>query len=312
MSGTPTRLTMRSGRLRSSIVSAKEPLVTARTSSMPAWPSAACSAASAVRSGSIRITRGIGASGSRPGRRRGRERLDQLDEARLVDRLGDVVLHAQLAREVHVLGAGPRGEDDDRQVARRRLAVEVADQLVAVETRHLQIRDDDVDRLLGELLERLGTVPGGDDVEPGALEHAADELPHADRIVDEQDAALGLGGRRDHRLRLTPERLGRGGAYLEELQGVEQEDDPPLPRDGGAGERSDALQERAEVLDDDLFLAQKLLHDHGQGLAPGPEGDDRERAVGVARRELEHAIEPDQVDALALDLDRFHAVHAAD
>src|SRR6267142_5299783 len=135
MSGTPTRLTMRSGRLRSSIVSAKEPLVTARTSLMPVSPRAACIAASAVRSGSIRMTRGIGASGFR--RRRGRdgERLDQLDEARLVDRLGHVVLHAQLAREAHVLGAGPRGEHDDRQITRRRLPIEVADQLVAVETR---------------------------------------------------------------------------------------------------------------------------------------------------------------------------------
>src|SRR5437660_12729385 len=153
MSGTPTRLTMRSGRLRSSIVSANEPLVTARMSLMPACPRAACIAVSAARSGSIRMTRGIGASGSRPRRRRDGERLDQLDEARLVDRLGHVVLHAQLAREVHVLGAGARGEPDHRQVTRARLAVEVADQLVAVEAWHLQIRDDDVDRLLRELLQ---------------------------------------------------------------------------------------------------------------------------------------------------------------
>src|SRR5882724_10562894 len=195
MSGTPTRLTMRSGRLRSSIVSAKEPLVTAGTSSKPARPRAACMAARASRSGSISSTRGMGASALRPSR--SRERLDQLDEADLVDRLGDIVLDPQLAREVLVLGAGPRGQDDHRQVARRGLPVEVADQLVAVESRHLQIGDDHVDRPLGELLERLGTVPGSDDAKSGALEHPPDELPHADGVVDEKDAALALGGRRD-------------------------------------------------------------------------------------------------------------------
>src|SRR6266852_1151854 len=143
MSRTPTRLTMRSGRLRSSIVSAKEPLVTANTSLKPPCARAACIAASAVRSGSITITRGMAVSGSRSRRRRGGERLDQLDEARLVDRLGHVVLDAQLAREVHVLGAGSSGQDDHRQVARGGLAVEVADQLVAVEARHFQGRDED-------------------------------------------------------------------------------------------------------------------------------------------------------------------------
>src|SRR5437588_7088966 len=117
MSGTPTRLTMRSGRLRSSIVSTKEPLVTASTSKPPC-SSAACIAASAVRSGSITITRGMVASGSRPRRRRDGGRLDRLDEARLVDRLGHVVLEAQLTREVYVLGAGPGGQDVHRPVAR--------------------------------------------------------------------------------------------------------------------------------------------------------------------------------------------------
>src|SRR5438309_478043 len=247
MSGTPTRLTMRSGRLRSSIVSAKEPLVTARTSLKPPWARAACIAASAVRSGSIKITRGIVASGSCPRRRRDGERLDQLDEARLVDRLGHVVLDAQLTREVHVLGAGPSGQDDHRQVARGRLAVEIADQLVAVETRHLQIGDDDVDRMLRKLLERFGTIPGGDDVEPGTLEHSADELAHADRVVDEQDTALGLGGGHGDRFPLAAKlgstRPGRAGAHVEKLQRVEQQDDLALPGDGRASEGPDALQE---------------------------------------------------------------------
>src|SRR5882724_122728 len=316
MSGTPTRLTIRSGRLRSSIVSAKEPLVTARTSLKPPCARAACIAASAVLSGSIRITRGMVASGARPRRRRDRERLDQLDEAYLVDRFGDVVLDAQLAREVHVLGAGPSGQDDHRQVARGGLAAEVADQLVAVEARHLQIRDDDVDRLLRELLQRFRAVPGGDDVEPGALEHSADELAHADRVVDEQDAALGLRRRRGDRLVLAAEldgaRPGGRGAHLEELQRVEEQDDVPLPGDGCTGEGPDALKEGAEILDDDLFLAEKLVHDHGERLAPGPEGDDRQRPVGLAPRDLKHAIEPYEVDALSLDLDRLDAILGPD
>src|SRR5215467_12021237 len=100
MSGTAKRLTIRSGRLRSSIVSANEPLVTAVTSLNPACHSAVCIAKSAPRSGSITSMRGM-ALGSRTRRRRDRENLDQLDEARLIDRLGHVVLDPQLAREIH-------------------------------------------------------------------------------------------------------------------------------------------------------------------------------------------------------------------
>src|SRR5262249_62238577 len=114
MSGTARRLTIRSGRLRSSMVSANEPVVTAVTSLNPACRSAVCIAKSAPRSGSIRSIRGM-ALGSRPRRRRDREDLDQLYEARLVDRLGHVMLDPQLAREIDVLGPGPRRENDPRQ-----------------------------------------------------------------------------------------------------------------------------------------------------------------------------------------------------
>src|SRR5262249_47321300 len=154
MSGTPTRLTMRAGRLRSSMVSAKEPLVTARTSSKPARARAARIAASAAESGSISKTRGI-VSGSLA-RRRHREQLDQLNERGLLDRFGDVMLDAELPCEVDVLGARARGQHHHRQSSRRRPAVEVTDQLVAVQSRHLEIGDDDVHRVLRELLERLG------------------------------------------------------------------------------------------------------------------------------------------------------------
>src|SRR5262245_2013931 len=201
MSGTAKRLTIRSGRLRSSIVSANEPLVTGVTSLNPACHSAVCIAKSAPRSGSIRSIRGM-TLGSPSRRRRDREDLDQLDEARLVDWLGHVVPDPQLAREVDVLGPGPRRENDHRKVAGRRLPAEAADQLVAVESWHLKIRDEDVNRELGQLLERLGSVTGGRDVEPGALEHAAHEFPHAEGVVDEHDTAPGGGDRRSRRHRL--------------------------------------------------------------------------------------------------------------
>jgi len=65
-------------------------------------------------------------------------------------------------------------------------------------------------------------IPGGDDVESGALEHSADEPAHADRVVDEQDTALGLGGGRGDRLTLAAKlggtRPGRCGAQVEQLQ----------------------------------------------------------------------------------------------
>src|SRR5712691_559232 len=59
MSGTRARLTMRSGRSRSSMVNAKEPLATAATSVSPAVASAFWSAATLARSGSISSTRAI-------------------------------------------------------------------------------------------------------------------------------------------------------------------------------------------------------------------------------------------------------------
>src|SRR2546425_6376440 len=105
MSGTPARLTMRSGRLRSSIVSANDPLVAAATSWKSAARRAACRTARARRSGSISRMRGIGLL-SHPRRRGDGQGLDEPDEAGLVDRLCDVVLDSQLLREAHLL-CGP-------------------------------------------------------------------------------------------------------------------------------------------------------------------------------------------------------------
>src|SRR5438874_1585615 len=59
MSGMRARLTMRSGRSRSSIVSANEPLITADTSVSPATASAFCRAATVPRSGSMSSSRAI-------------------------------------------------------------------------------------------------------------------------------------------------------------------------------------------------------------------------------------------------------------
>src|SRR6059036_1187906 len=59
MSGMRARLTMRSGRSRSSMVSANEPLTTADTSVSPATASAVCSAATVDRSGSMSSSRAI-------------------------------------------------------------------------------------------------------------------------------------------------------------------------------------------------------------------------------------------------------------
>jgi len=50
--------------------------------------------------------------------------------------------------------------------------------------------------------------------------------------------------------------------------------DLTLPGDGRAGEGPDALQKGAEIFDDDFFLAEELVHDHGERLAPGSKGHD--------------------------------------
>src|SRR5712692_1485008 len=59
MSGMRARLTMRSGRSRSSMVSANEPLITADTSVRPASASAFWSAATLARSGSMSSSRAM-------------------------------------------------------------------------------------------------------------------------------------------------------------------------------------------------------------------------------------------------------------
>ena len=69
----------------------------------------------------------------------------------------------------------------------------------------------------------------------------------------------------------------------------------PLAGHRGSGERADALQEGAEVLDDDLFLAQELVHHRGQGLPSGAERDDRQGSVGAAARDPEQAIETHEI-----------------
>src|SRR3989442_16036422 len=104
MSGTPARLTMRSGRLRSSIVSANDPLVAAATSWKPAARRAACRTARARRSGSISRMRGKGLL-SHPRPRGHGQGLEEADEAGRVDRLCDVVVDSQLFGEVYALGA---------------------------------------------------------------------------------------------------------------------------------------------------------------------------------------------------------------
>ena len=95
------------------------------------------------------------------GRIAAQDRLDPRDELARVERLGHVVVGAQLQPDdlVHVVAA--RGEHDDRQVA---LLAQSAAHFPAVELGHHQVEHEQVGLALAHLVERFLAVGG--DVRP--------------------------------------------------------------------------------------------------------------------------------------------------
>src|SRR6201991_2128690 len=97
--------------------------------------------------------------------------------------LADVALHANVEGALAVLLASARGDHDDRDIAQARIGLHVRGELVAVHARHLDVQQHQVGYALVQFLDGVDTVLGGHHFELVALEHAAGDLAHGDRIV---------------------------------------------------------------------------------------------------------------------------------
>jgi hypothetical protein len=83
------------------------------------------------------------------------EDLDAREDLFDVDRLGEVVLHAELEAANLVLDVGLRGQEDERDRRPVGVLLEPLDQLEAVHLRHLRVGDDQVRRGRLDLAERV-------------------------------------------------------------------------------------------------------------------------------------------------------------
>src|SRR5687768_7297472 len=128
--------------------------------------------------------------------------IDLLEQLGLLERLAEEGVDPQRGRLAAMLLGGARGDDDDRDVLRARVAAHLARQIEAVHARHLDVHQHYRRQGLAQLLQRLQPVLGGDYLVALALEQAAGDLAHGERIVDHHDERGGrpaLGRARGHR-----------------------------------------------------------------------------------------------------------------
>ena len=121
------------------------------------------------------------------------------DEADFVqlERLGDVVVGAQLHRLDRGLRGGDGGDDDHGHVRGDLLGR--AQHLQPVHLGHAQVGDDGVRGVATEGLDGSLAARGGEDVIAFLLEGDGEEVPHALLIIDHEHAGLGHGGSMLHR-----------------------------------------------------------------------------------------------------------------
>ena len=121
-------------------------------------------------------------------------RADARRELAQAERLGDVVVGAEVETGDAVRLACPGRQHDDRQRRRGRPRPQEAADLGAVQDRQIQVEDQQVRRRVADRPE--GRVAGRDDVDAGvalALERVLDELGDVDFVFDDQDAGRSRG-----------------------------------------------------------------------------------------------------------------------
>src|SRR5690606_2795991 len=219
------------------------------TTSAPASPKAACRRSRASPSRASSATR---APCSLIRLLHAQQFVHVVDQLGLLVRLAEGALHADLERALAVLLAGAPGDHHDRRRAQPRFGLHVVGQLVDGPAQHLDVQQHGVRHPLVHALDRVDAIAGGHHLEVVALEHAAGDLAHGDRVVHhhhQRDLAplLGVGGRDVLRLRgLAPDQGGH----------VEDHPDAAIAHDRGAEDARNGGDLRADRLHHDFPVAQ--------------------------------------------------------
>ena len=167
---------------------------------------------------------------------------DDLAHLVLVEGLGDEVERAALERLDGGVDRAVRGDEDDGKLG---LDLERAlEERHAVDLRHLEIGDDEVDVVLAEEMQTLLAVLGGQDVVAVARELRGEDLPQVRLVVDDEDLLAlrehgagqltnNVGSPMHRRYASIPRHVNRGQPIAEEL----------LEGDHGLGKPLDSLLE---------------------------------------------------------------------
>ena len=117
----------------------------------------------------------------------GQPRVDPRAEDHGIERLREVVVGPDLDAADDALGLVDGGDHDHRDVTRIRRRLEPLEDRDAVELGHDDVEEHDVDRLVGEQLERLRSVCRGADRMAVLLEEASEQLPADAVVVGDED-----------------------------------------------------------------------------------------------------------------------------
>ena len=116
------------------------------------------------------------------------QRVDPRHHLAGVERLGDVVVGAQLQAHDLVGVFHARGQHDDRRGGQRLVGAHDARDLPTVEVRHHQVEDDQVGPLAAQHVQRGLAIGGGEHLVAGLLQVAAQHFDDGLIIVNDQDS----------------------------------------------------------------------------------------------------------------------------
>jgi hypothetical protein len=109
-----------------------------------------------------------------------------------VERLGQEVARADAQGALLDRGGGVAGEDEHRQVAKRRAqGAELFHDLEAVHVRHVEVEDDQVGILRRHQLGYEPAIGGGGHLRPGVVQQAREESDSGQLVIDDEHARMG-------------------------------------------------------------------------------------------------------------------------
>src|SRR5688572_16303946 len=139
------------------------------------------------------------AGGTRPVGSAPKRRAYARCELAWAERLRYVVVRADIESPDSIALARARGQHDDRQCREALPAAQDAADLDPVESRKVEVEDDDVRYALGRFRERRFSGMGDFNVDiAGALERVLDEPRHVRLILDDEHAPPARAGARRH------------------------------------------------------------------------------------------------------------------